>query len=782
MVVATEQNGRMHAASFAAYLAGLDEEALARLLAARPDACVEPVPRGFAQLAQRLCGPDSIVTALRGMSQDALVVGQAIAFLGESATVSAVARFLGAPEAAVRIEVTALCGTGLSWADSEALYLPDRLSEHWLAEVGGGRPVVKIAAAVPVEDLRATASALGVAVDGLRKPELIARLAEAMADPRMLTEAINTLPAPARTRLDELCQGRFGIMFGFSDPRRRADPTDVLVDAGLVLRPNRRPEVPREVAVAAWLAEHGAGLTGRPEIPLAGAPAAAMRHAAQAAAREAIRALSTLLDEAARSPVAALKKGGVGIRERGRLAKRLSIPDDLLGLWIDIAYEAGLLGEVDGGYAPTDAYTDWRAAEPAGQWAVSATAWYRLQHAPLMREIDDDGRELPPPLPLLSEAGAMRRAMLREARGGWSVAGVGAQIDWFFPLHGYPERVRDEKIAAAVREAELLGVAAGDRVSELGDELLAALGAGGDVVAETARRCAPLLPEAECVVILQSDLTAVVSGQPSVAVSRLLAAAAINESRGDASVWRFNPASIRAALDTGWTAPDLLDQLAAITDRPVPQPVEYLINDAARRHGHIRVRETRSCVVADKALIIEIRNTRSLAKLRLTQVAPTVLASPFELEYVLERLRAAGLSPVAEESSGTTLVEKDQEHRAEGGPGHAERRRTRIPASALARQLTNDPNGDHATPVSGTVDVLAQLNPRLGEAELMLLSHAVDNRDDILIAYRDKNGSHTVRQIRPNQVFGRWLDSFCYLRGADREFTVANIESVAPAR
>ena len=98
-----------------------------------------------------------------------------------------------------------------------------------------------------------------------------------------------------------------------------------------------------------------------------------VRSAAQAAAREALRALSTLLDEAGRTPIAALKKGGVGARERGRLAKRLSIPDDALPLWIDIAYAAGLLGEVAGGYAPTDDYPWWRAAEPAetvgGRWS-----------------------------------------------------------------------------------------------------------------------------------------------------------------------------------------------------------------------------------------------------------------------------------------------------------------------------------------------------------------------------------------------------------------------------
>ena len=89
-----------------------------------------------------------------------------------------------------------------------------------------------------------------------------------------------------------------------------------------------------------------------------------------------------------------------------------------------------------------------------------------------MRDIDDD-KELPPPLPLMSMAGGMRRAMLRTAGDGLSVRGAGAAVDWSCPLHGYRPDARDEKIAAAVREAELLGVVAGDRVSELGAALLA---------------------------------------------------------------------------------------------------------------------------------------------------------------------------------------------------------------------------------------------------------------------------------------------------------------------
>ena len=42
--------------SFAEYLSGVDESSLTALLQARPDVLVQPVPRGFSQLAQRLGG------------------------------------------------------------------------------------------------------------------------------------------------------------------------------------------------------------------------------------------------------------------------------------------------------------------------------------------------------------------------------------------------------------------------------------------------------------------------------------------------------------------------------------------------------------------------------------------------------------------------------------------------------------------------------------------------------------------------------------------------------
>lgn len=787
-VVGVRHNAVMVSGSFAEYLVGLDEAALTGLLRARPDVRVEPVPCGFEQLAQRLCGPDSLVMALRSVDRDAIVVGQAVAALASAATVGAVARLVGAPERAVLDALDELCGRGLAWLASGVVCLPERLAEHWSSEIGGGRPLATIARSALADDLRSAADALGIPVAGLRKPELVARLVEVMSDARALVEMVRRLPRPARDRLDQLRSGYGHYYPGYAERGGAAASADrVLAATGLVVRVNGRWEMPREVGVAAWLAQRDLLVTGRPRIPAAATATASVSDTAQAAAQDMLRAVTALLDEAGSSSIAALKKGGVGPRERSRLAARLALPAEVLAMGIDVTYAAGLLGQLDAGYAPTEQYAGWREAPPAHQWALLATVWFGLEHAPTSREIQGD-KELPPPLPLASAAGALRRAVLLAARDGLSVRAIADHAEWFFPLHGYGAGQLRDKVAAAVREAELLGVVAADVLTDCGEQLVAVLDDGCqdaepvDAVAELAGRVAGVLVEMPCTVILQSDLTAVVSGQPTVAVARLLEAAAVSEARSAAGVWRFSQASVRAALDAGWTAARLLAELAAVSDRPVPQPLEYLVADVARRHGAVRVRGTRSCVVADETMITEILHTRSLAKLGLVRLAPTVLSSPYELAEVLARLRAAGLSPVAEDALGGVIVESRPEHRASAprSPVRAAAR-ARLSAAELAERLLADPTGaDGGSDASDTFAQLAELNPGLTDTELILLADAVEHQRDVLITYRNKAGNRTVREIQPRQLYGRWLESWCHLREGQREFTVANIESVAP--
>jgi predicted DNA-binding transcriptional regulator YafY len=104
-----------------------------------------------------------------------------------------------------------------------------------------------------------------------------------------------------------------------------------------------------------------------------------------------------------------------------------------------------------------------------------------------------------------------------------------------------------------------------------------------------------------------------------------------------------------------------------------------------------------------------------------------------------------------------------------------------VAAAELARRLRTAPTaGSDGVVDSDTVELLAQLNPRLNSAELLLLADAIEHQHDVQITYRNKSGNRTVRAIQPLQLYGRWVESWCHLRDAEREFTVANIESVGP--
>jgi predicted DNA-binding transcriptional regulator YafY len=99
------------------------------------------------------------------------------------------------------------------------------------------------------------------------------------------------------------------------------------------------------------------------------------------------------------------------------------------------------------------------------------------------------------------------------------------------------------------------------------------------------------------------------------------------------------------------------------------------------------------------------------------------------------------------------------------------------PADLAARLLAT---GTGPTPISETQAELASLAPRLDAAEVALLADALERGLDVRIVYRNKEGNRSVRDIRPQELYGRWINSWCHLRSAEREFAVAGIESVAP--
>ncbi len=821
-------------ASFATHLAGLDPAELGAVLRARPDVLVEPLPRGFDQLASRLTDARSLSRALTELDRDSLQVGVAVALLPGPVTADRLATLLGVPRDAMHAVVDGLFARGLAWPvpaatggeggesilGEPAIRLPAPLHSHWSEPFAEIDTATQLASAALVEDVRTAVRALGEDPTGLRKPELVALFARLLADSVRVAVLVAALPAPARELLTDLgsaVDNDLPFVLMLAEREQRAGPAAVraLIHAGLMLPVRGLAELPREVAVAVWITEHRGTLTGPPDVPRPAVDPAGVRSSAQAAAQDAVRTVAALLDEAATVPIAALKRGGIGGRERLRLAKRLSLPPADLPVWIDLTATAGLLIHDDAGYVPGPGFTAWREATPSRQWAPLALAWYVQEHAPSGRELDDE-RDIAPPLPIESEAGLLRGTLLRAADGGRSVRLTAENIDWFFPLDGYPDPLRAAVMAATIREAELLGVVAVDVLSELGEALRTSAADLADLAGPAAAfpsyralttaittaatalgdRCAELLPESRPSLILQSDLTAVVSGPPTATMAQVLRAAAEPESRGAAGTWRFTPASVRAALDAGWSADELLDELRAMADHELPQALGYLVADTARRHGHIRVRGLRSAILGDEPTTTELLHTRVLAKLSLARLAPTVLSSPENLDTVLAELRRAGFYPVAEDATGTVIVPSSgrassgppTRHQKSASPPPAGSGRTRgadgaprrvTPEELVTRLLTDADEG--VPPPSPLVRELAGLNDRLNDGELALLAEAVESRGDVVIAYRDKNGKRTVRRITINAMFGRWLDAWCHLRNDDREFAIANIQSISPA-
>lgn len=129
-------------------------------------------------------------------------------------------------------------------------------------------------------------------------------------------------------------------------------------------------------------------------------------------------------------------------------------------------------------------------------------------------------------------------------------------------------------------------------------------------------------------------------------------------------MYRFTPASVRRALDAGQTAADLHAFLAQHSRTPVPQPLTYLIDDVARRHGHLRVGVASAYVRCDDDSVLnEIMADKRAAALRLRRLAPTVLAAPCDPATLLEGLRALGYAPAAESAQGDVLITRADAHR-----------------------------------------------------------------------------------------------------------------------
>ncbi len=460
--------------------------------------------------------------------------------------------------------------------------------------------------------------------------------------------------------------------------------------------------LPRQVA----LALRGGRLTREPltapeagDLETVGADVVASE--ASFHAEEVVRIVAALLEEWGREGGTIRRTGGVSARALARTADALGLEADAAARIIEMAAAAGLLGLDEDGAAwvPSSQAAGWLTDSLPQRWAPLALAWSGSARTPWLTGTRDDDGTLRAVLSPDLEAGWAARlrarvlALLGDLPPGASAtpAFVRAALTWQSPRRLIPGGA----ISAVLAEAETLGITGGGALTEAGrilarravaslDERDPGLSgrpggptdpgdagraeeAGGEAYAEplsddqalTALEVALAadLPAAVEMILVQSDLTAIVPGRPSPELAALLERTSVVESRGGALTVRFTPESVRGALDVGYRAEEITQEIGRYSPTPLPDSLSVLIQDAARHHGAVRVRAVSALLrIGDEATAAGLLAEPRLKDLGLDQVAPGILVATASAGQVLRELRATGLAPVTEDASGHLVV------------------------------------------------------------------------------------------------------------------------------
>ncbi|MCI4040376.1 helicase C-terminal domain-containing protein [Streptomyces sp. TRM75563] len=800
------------------------DESLAGLLRARPD-LLNPVPNDITQLATRAGTRASVVRALEHLDRFALQTAEALAVAPDPAPYDTLLSLLtgdglddgeqrddagAAITAALPGALATLREQALVWGEDDRLRLV-RTARELLAPspqhpspTGLGPTVAEATAGMSPGRLQEILAATGL--PATHDPvSAVAALSSLFTDRTRMAELLDTAPVEALSVLDRLV---WGPPYGEVTPNP-TPPVKWLRDRGLLLPVSTRTVVlPREAAL-----HLRAGRAHRVPEPVPPAVAAAAERDPQAvdraAAGQAFTALSTveeLLKLWNGGGPAILRAGGLSVRELKRAANALDVTEPIAAFWIELAYGAGLLapdGETDERYAPTPASDEWLDLPAEDRWTHLATAWLAATRTPgLVGGQDAKGRALSTLGPELDRSAApdVRRrvlALFAELPPGTApdAETLLRRLRWERPLRGGPTAsatgqgpegtdLRSRLALWTLNEAELLGITGRGALSAQARALLAE----GEQAA--AARLASLLPDPLDHVLLQADLTAVAPGPLERPLADTLSVLAEVESKGGATVYRFTPGSVRRALDAGQAASDLHAFLAAHSRTPVPQPLSYLIDDVARRHGHLRIGAASAYVRCDdEAVLNEILADRRSTGLRLRRLAPTVLASQSDPGSLLEALRDMGYAPAAESADGDVLITRAGARRTpprtppvpvpEGPPvpddtllGAAVRAiRAGDTAATAVRKEPADAPSSHAP--SGSL-------PRTTPAEtLATVQAAAMTGSTVWIGYVNADGAASQRVIAPVRVEGGFVTAYDHTADEVRTYPLHRITGVA---
>ena len=455
-----------------------------------------------------------------------------------------------------------------------------------------------------------------------------------------------------------------------------------------------------------------------------------------------MRLVEDLAQAWALDPPRALRAGGLSVRDLGATASRLDTTAGQAAWVVELAFAAGLLAE-DGharerGVPAHERVRRLERPTAARRWAGLARVWIDSTRAAHLvgtatgrpGKVNALGLDVswPPIVPARFEVLDAMAAL--EQGTGATDASLVARALWNRPLRdpsGWEQVVR-----AVLREADWLGRRRSRRAF-VGWSSPARGCRRADTGRRWLRRCCRQRSTTFCC----RPISRRSSPGPSKASSPSSCGWSRTWSRGAApQSCALRLASVRRALDAGRTADEVLEKLHRFSRTPVPQPLEYLVRDAARRHGQTRVGKATAYVRSDDEVALSgLLADRSLGAARLRRIAPTVLISAATPADLLDLLREAGYAPVQEGADGSIVIASAPRRRARPGFRLPQERRPHGLDLASASALVASLRGASAARQAA---LPVDLHP---SAIAATLRDAAGRAEPAWIGYADANGA-----------------------------------------
>jgi hypothetical protein len=730
----------MEMRSFSDYLRSVDDAALLNLFTARPD-LVTPVPPDIASLAVRACSAPSLARAIDSLNYWQFQVLEAAASLNEPFSEKNV---ISLTEKEAKSALEHLVTIGLIYPSDDGLRLPTQLRDVIGTEPAG----------------------LG--------PASLAKL--------KLSE-LDGAPIDAKKVLERLVWGPPRGSVG--DIKNPGPGVNWLLDKKFLVPLDQRTVVlPREVAIALRGGKiHKERFIKQPELKGARRDDRQVNLAAIANVSTVLRWVEELLNFWADEPADALRAGGLGVRDLKIVSTHLGVDESCTAFVAELAYLASLISfDADDRILPSNKFDIWLMQTPADRWQMLASQWLITSRVSgLVGRVEAKNvAALGPELDRVNAARvrALTLELLRENQGiapDWN--SFKEVLSWRAPVRRNSS-LQEELAEWTLREAEWLGITGQGAISKFGDQFLS-----GDDLSSINED----LPKTVDHILIQSDNTAIAPGPLEHEISQALAMMAEIESRGGATVYRFTESTIRRALDHGKTGDEIKTFLVKTSKTPMPQPLEYLIADVAKKHGKLRVGNTSSFIrCEDTALISQIMNDKKLEILALRRIAPEVVICDMDATDAMRVLRECGYLPAGESANGMILT-GPKTNRALTKPrpprviGEVEIPDTESLMTAIRTLRTGEKSTFRQTRLRQVAsEALGQLPRTTANETMEILNQFIIDEKTLSIGYADNNGGVTHRIIDPIRISAGALIARDHATGEVQSFRIPRITGVAP--